>query len=534
VTPPRKRCTRSATAAPPADPNPLSGLADAPGVPAPHSDWLRCILDSLTDGVVVTDHSGRFLVFNPAAARILGVGALDIPASEWSAIYGCFRSDMITPFPAEELPLARALTGETVDGEEIFIRNPNRPEGAWITISGAPVRGNDGSVQGAVVVFHDVTQQRAEIQTIRHLSNAVEQTADSVVITDHNGLITYVNPAFEKMSGYRRQEALGRTPSFLKSGKHDREFYRSMWRTLLAGRVFQETLLNRRKNGQLYLGEQTITPMRDAGGQISHFVSVGKDVTELRRAAEVENKLALAREVQQRLYPATAPALPGFDLAGAAYPADATGGDYYDFIPLPDGRLAIAIGDVSGHGFDAALFMVEARAYLRSAAQEHSDAGRLLSRLNQLMIDDIPVDRFVTLLLGVLDPAAGTLQFASAGHTPGYVLRPSGAIKRVLKATGAPLGLVKNVPYENSEIVRLDPGDMIALLTDGVTEALSPRGAFFGDRRTLKSIRRHLAGSARDIVSGLYQDVCEFGGGRHREDDITAVICKRQPAAVLS
>lgn len=513
----------------------LPRRTDAPDAaathPGPPSEWLHCILDSLADGVVVADREGRFLVFNPAAERLLGFGPLDVPAPGWSAAYGCFRPDTVTPFPADELPLARALKGETVEGVEIFLRNPGRPGGAWIVVSGAPLRDGGRRVQGAVVVFHDETQQKAEIQTTRHLSNAVEQTADSVVITDDRGIITYVNPAFEKMSGYRSEEALGRTPGLLRSGRHDREFYRNLWRTLQAGQVFQDTLVNRRKDGGLFLSEQTITPMRDAAGRISHFVSVGKDVTELRRAAEVNGKLAMAREVQQRLYPDSAPELPGFELAGAAFPADATGGDYFDYIPLPNGRLAIVIGDVSGHGIDAALFMVETRAYLRSAAQDHTDAGELLSMLNRLLIDDIPVDRFVTLFLGVLDPSAGTLRFASAGHTPGYVLRSSGAVKGTLRATGPPLGLLKGAHYDTSDAVRLGPGDTVVLLTDGVTEALSPRGAFFGVRRALNAIRRHRQEPARDIVSRLYEEVRRFGGGRHREDDITAVICKRLPVA---
>jgi PAS domain S-box-containing protein len=330
---------------------------------------LQDVIDSLTDGVVVADLQGRFVLFNPAAERMLGIGPVGVPASEWSASYGCFRDDMVTPFPSEELPLARAIKGETTHDCAVFIRNTRVPEGIWLSINASPIRDEAGRLAGGVAIFRDDTAKRRELAHIGLLSTVVEQTADAVVVTDREGLIEYVNPAVEKTTGFSARELVGKTPRVFRSGAHDTTFYEGMWGTLRAGRVFRDTLINRKKNGAIFYSEQTIAPVRDATGTIVHYVSVAKDITDRRKAAESESRHLLARAVQQRLFPAAPPPGCGFELGGAVYTADKTGGDYFDYIPLSDATMAVVVGDVSGHAFDSALIMAETRAYLRSIAQ---------------------------------------------------------------------------------------------------------------------------------------------------------------------
>jgi PAS domain S-box-containing protein len=191
-------------------------------------------------------------------------------------------------------------------------------------------------------VLRDVTATRRANELLRQLSKAVQNTTDAVFITDTSSVIEYVNPAFETTTGYSRDEAIGRPASLLKSGWQERSFYQKLWTNILSGRVHSATLVNRRKDGALFHAEQTITPVRDDTGTITRFVSVMRDVTELKRAQERDVEMRLARTVQQKLYPPRAPAVAGFDLAGAALPADQTCGDYYDFLSMPDGRLGIA------------------------------------------------------------------------------------------------------------------------------------------------------------------------------------------------
>ena len=240
------------------------------------------------------------------------------------------------------------------------------------------------------------------------LAMAVEQTADSILITDSRGIIEYVNPGFEAITGYSAAEVLGQKPSLLKSGQHDDGFYRELWGKLTSGQPFRATVVNRKKSGELYWVDQTISPIRNAAGVTTHFVSVLKDMTALRKLREHEFHMQLAREIQQRYYSTTA-TLAGFDIAAAAYPADETGGDYFDFLPQPDGSLYIVLADGTGHGIGSAFLMAETRATLRAYASVTPDIPSLLGHLNRTLAASLPENRFVTLILGRIDPQKRTL-----------------------------------------------------------------------------------------------------------------------------
>ncbi len=357
------------------------------------------------------------------------------------------------------------------------------------------------------------------------LVRAVEQTADTVMITDRQGVIEYVNPAFEETAGYSASEVLGRTPSLLKSGLHDEKFYKELWAQLITGKPFRGIIINRKKSGELYWSAQTISSMKDENGEITHFVSVLKDITELRRQQEQEFQLQIADQVQQRLNAGTA-SWPGFDIAGSVCSATLTGGDYFDFIPQPDGCLCIAIGDVSGHGFGSALVMAETRAYVRAYATLESDPGAILSRVNHALFPDLEGGQYVTLLLARLDPRSRSLEYAGAGHIPCYLLRASGEIGHVMESTGPPSGLFAGSQFRSSPAVPLDYEEILVLLTDGVTEAANSGQAQFGAEGALEFIKRHPLSGAAELVRGIHETVRAFSGGGPPPDDITSVICK--------
>ncbi|MHC5012883.1 MAG: PP2C family protein-serine/threonine phosphatase, partial [Planctomycetota bacterium] len=399
------------------------GASRPPAVP------LRHVIDSLADGVVVVDLDGRCLLCNPAVHRLFGTDLADVPSSEWVSAFGCLLPDMVTPYPEEDMPLTRTLRGEVVSNLELFMINQKTPQGVWLSVNGTPIRDERGMIEGGVVVLRDITSIKRETQRVELLSNVVEGTADAVIVTDRGGRIEYVNPAFETATGYTRAEVLGRTPRILKSGAHDKEFYADLWRTLVEGQVFRGMFINRKKGGELFFTEQTITPIREPGRGITHVVSVGKDVTQLRRAAERESTLLLARSVQQRLFPSGPPPVPGFDIHGATFVADATGGDYYDFIPLAGEKLGILVADVSGHGFDSALLMAETRAVVRATAQTTSDPSEILGFVNRVLHEDTEAHRYATLLFVSRHVPSGSLTYASAGHPSGYLLDGRGAVR---------------------------------------------------------------------------------------------------------
>lgn len=490
------------------------------------SSLLRHVIDSLAEGVVVANAEGRFLLFNPAAERILSLGLMDVPLPEWSRVYGCYRPDTRNPFPADELPLARSLRGEVVDDCEIFIRRNGGPEGGWISVSSRPITGRSGGVLGGVVTFRDITALKQHLERQSLLSKIAEETADAVLVTDGAGNIEYVNAAFEQMTGFSRSEVLGKNPRLLNSGHHDRAFFDRLWERLRRGEVFRDTIVDRRKSGELYLSNQTITPLKTPDGSISHLVSIARDVTEVRKAAAVEHSLRLARQVQRRLFPTSPPKVDGLDVWGVSLPAHTTGGDYFDFLTLPGGSLGMVIADVSGHGFDSAIVMAQTRAILRAAARDESNPARILSAVNTLLAPDLGENRFVSMIAVELEPRTRAVRWANAGHVPGYVLDRAGRVRTELGSTGVVLGPFPDATFDIQEGPPLECGDLLALFTDGVTEAEAPDGRMCGAEWALDVIRGHMERGAAAILDALCHAITAFADGAPQHDDVTAVVCR--------
>jgi sigma-B regulation protein RsbU (phosphoserine phosphatase) len=488
------------------------------------SSLLRHIVNSLAEGVVVANLEGRFLLFNPAAERILSQGLMDVPLSQWSSVYGCYRADTVSPYPAEELPLARSLHGEAVDDCEIFIRRNGERSGGWISVSSRPITSGNGRILGGVVTFRDITPLKQHLERQSLLSKIAEETADAVLVTDSSGNIEYVNSAFEQMTGFSRSEVLGKNPRLLKSGHHDASFYEHLWESLLRGEVFRDTITDRRKSGELYLSSQTITPLRSPDGTVSHLVSIARDVTEKRKATALENSLRLARQVQQRLFPKSPPEVDGFDVWGVSLPAHATGGDYFDFLTLPGGSLAMVIADVSGHGFDSAIVMAQTRALLRAAARDESDPARILSAVNTLLAPDLGENRFVSMIAVDVDPRTRSIRWANGGHVPGYVLDREGHVKAELASTGVVLGLFHDATFATEPGPSLERGDLLVLFTDGVTEAEAPDGSMCGADWALDVVRRHSDRRPAEILEALCDAIRTFASGAEQHDDVTAIV----------
>ncbi|MBP1619416.1 MAG: response receiver sensor protein serine/threonine phosphatase, family [Acidobacteria bacterium] len=492
------------------------------------AEFARSVIHSVAEGVMVADASGQLTIVNEAARRVLGRGSLSLPRARWSEAFGLFVPGTDRHFPADELPLPRAMGGEHVPETEVFVRNPQVPQGLLASVTGSPLKDVAGRLIGGVVVFRDITDAKRAQELSQQLSSAVEQAADSVFITDRAGVIGYVNPAFEATTGYSREEAVGRTPAILRSGLQPPEYYASLWATITGGEPFKGTVINRKRSGEHFYAEQTITPMKDVStGEITHFVSVMRDMTERIKLRERDIEMRLGSSVQQRLFPQSSPVVSGYDIAGAVAPASATCGDYYDFIPLPDGRLALCIADVSGHGVGSALIMTATRAYLRSLTSTLTSLERLAGELNRLLYADLEEQRFVTMVLAVLERATGNLTWANFGHPTGYVLGRSGEVRAELKSGCRPLGLFQDFVCAKGPAVALAPGDTLVLLTDGLLEAQSSARNEFGVTAVLDVVRSALDRSADEIAGRLIAAAQSFAGGRQQDDDLTVVVCKR-------
>ena len=252
-----------------------------------------------------------------------------------------------------------------------------------------------------------------------------------------------------------------------------------------------------------------------------------------RRKAErlldtTQDDFQVARRIQQKLFPAAAPALPGLDIGGIACPAGATGGDYFDYVPMPEECVGVVFADVSGKGFGPALLMATTRAYVRAFALTHTDIGEILTLVNHALNGDSD-DRFVTLLLARIDPRTRSFAYSSAGHPTGYVINPTGEVRLVLPSTGPPLGLGLDCSFPAAPAVTLEPGEVVLLLTDGVADALSVGGVAFGAERAVDTVRANRGKTAQEIVEALYRALGAFCQGKAQFDDITAIIIKVGP-----
>ena len=239
-----------------------------------------------------------------------------------------------------------------------------------------------------------------------------------------------------------------------------------------------------------------------------------------------ERELALASEIQQRFQPAAPPHVEGYELQGISFPCYEIGGDYYDFIEREDGRLVIALGDVSGKGTAAALLMSSLHAAIHAQSASHDSLVATISAVNRYLADNIPSNRFVTLFYAELDPESGALSFLNAGHNPPLIVHSAGTVEQ-LASGGLPLGIKRDAEYREGR-TQLQRGDVLVIYSDGVTEAVSPTGEEFGATRLYEVVSRNIEGSAAGIRDRIESSLTKFAQGTSAADDITLVIVKRQ------
>jgi serine phosphatase RsbU (regulator of sigma subunit) len=239
-----------------------------------------------------------------------------------------------------------------------------------------------------------------------------------------------------------------------------------------------------------------------------------------------ERELALASEIQQRFQPTAPPHVNGYELQGISFPCYEIGGDYYDFIEREDGRLVIALGDVSGKGTAAALLMSSLHAAIHAQSASHNSLVATISAVNRYLADNIPANRFVTLFYAELDPESGSLSFLNAGHNPPLIVHSAGTVEQ-LASGGLPLGIKPDAEYREGR-TQLQPGDVLVIYSDGVTEAMSPTGEEFGATRLYEVVSRNIEASAAGIRDRIESSLTKFAQGTSAADDITLVIVKRQ------
>ena len=351
---------------------------------------------------------------------------------------------------------------------------------------------------------YEVTSERVE--TAEHFVAALNAAEWDIILADYN------LPEFDGPEGLRLLQESGQDIPFIVISGGIGEY--------LAVQIMKSGAHDYLMKGNL----KRLVPV------VEREVREARERTKHRKAEaalhSANEQMHIAREIQQRLFPKEAPKLKGYDLAGLTESAEETAGDYYDFIPMPNNCIGLVVGDVTGHGIGPALLMAETRAYLRILAGENTDVGKILTRANRVLNEDIGSERFVTLLFVMLNPKANTIRYSSAGHPPGLWLDRKGKPKRELTRTGIPLGLRPNTEYGASEEIKLKKGDLLALMSDGVEESISVEGELFGKKRIMKVLVGNQSVRASKIVTQLHQAGRAHEEADQQTDDFTTIVLK--------
>ena len=263
-------------------------------------------------------------------------------------------------------------------------------------------------------------------------------------------------------------------------------------------------------------------------GQIRKHVQAALREAETQRKLEaVQHDLQVARSIQQSLLPQESPQIAGFDIAGWNRPADDTGGDYFDWKTLPDGKVVVSLADVTGHGIGPALLAAACHAYARSSFGVGQELPAALEHLNQDLGADLTTGRFVTFVAAVCCPGCAEIEMLSAGHGPLFIYsRPEDRFTE-LNAHALPLGILPSFASDPPTRVQLHGGDLVLLATDGFFEWENDQGEQFGVRRMEDVIRASRDIASSEIIAQLYDAVTRFSSGTKQQDDLTAVVIKR-------
>jgi serine phosphatase RsbU (regulator of sigma subunit) len=286
--------------------------------------------------------------------------------------------------------------------------------------------------------------------------------------------------------------------------------------------------------GLIYVDSPSLTRVftKDDLNLLTVMANTAATRIENERLAEIEHQerlmardLEQAAEIQMRHLPSAAPSLPGLDLAGHNAPCRTVGGDYYDFFPYPNGRVAMVLGDVSGKGMPASLLMMSLQARVQVLIEEPENLAAVMTRLNRLTATTCPSNRFITFFMCLLDGASGELIFANAGHNPPLLMRADGKAEW-LEAGGCPLGIMAAMKYDEARN-QLGPGDVLVVFSDGVTDANDPQEKEFGEERLATAVRDHRTESSATILEAVNRAIADWTQGTPLPDDLTLLIARR-------
>jgi sigma-B regulation protein RsbU (phosphoserine phosphatase) len=397
----------------------------------------------------------------------------------------------------------------------------------WVEDQTSVVRDAEGNKEFNQGILIDFTERKQVQDALRKseekFRRIVETAGEGFLLMNEEKRITEVNDACCRLFGYPREEILGKRATDFAT-PDSRQFMAAHRASLMASdyRSFEGAIVNQAgRRVPLLIHASTL---RNDNGTVIGNMAFLTDLTEQKKA------LALAGEVQKSLLPHGKPLVQGFDVAGRNISSDEIGGDYFDFLwrrENPSAPFSIVVGDITGHGVDAALLMTSARAFLRMRAAQPGSLADIVTEMNRHLARDVlEMGRFMTLFYMVIDPRTHSLEWVRAGHDPALLFDPASDRFEELKGIGLALGVDAEIRYSQSRREGLAKGQVITIGTDGIWEAFNGVGEMFGKKRFRDVVRRNAGGSASDILNAVLEELHRFTLGQRTADDITLVVVK--------
>jgi PAS domain S-box-containing protein len=336
-------------------------------------------------------------------------------------------------------------------------------------------------------------RQKAETELYK-LSNVVHQAKSIIVITDLEGNIEYVNPRFTEITGYTLAEVLGKNPRVLKSGEHTDEFYQSVWETVLAGKEWKGEFINKRKDGELIYEAASIFDIRDSNGTVRNLAKIAEDITQ-RKKNEVQierlytslmEDIELASSVQSYLLPDWLVHENNISVTSVYSPSEKVGGDIFDIIPISESQYVVYVGDISGHGVQAALIMTAVKSTINMLVNMGKDNVRphfIINKLNEILSKDFFQTNYLTIIFCLIDLENNTIKYLNAGHPALIEYNKATAETQIIDlGSSIPVGWMASYQYEEEEEVLMDmtPESIYFIYTDGLFECLNFEGMELG------------------------------------------------------
>jgi len=360
---------------------------------------------------------------------------------------------------------------------------------------------------------------------------SIASAASAVILPGYRPL---ANPSFLiyfpllMLTVLRLDPTLSVLCGFLASGSYLAAAYHVGWRPLLSS--MEISIYSPQKNVITYAISLIVVGITAAvvAREFRAQVEAALREAETRRAMEhLQHDLEVARSIQQSLLPQSMPQVSGWDIAAWNQPADQTGGDYYDWQPLPNGKFVTALADVSGHGIGPALLASVCRAYARTNFRNQESFLKAMEEINSAVAADVREGRFITFVAAIFGPASPTVELLSAGQAPLFLYTRKDDRFDLMEAHGLPLGISDAFLSDPPRSLEMASGDLLLLVTDGFFEWENAREEQFGHERLGQTVRAAREKSAAEIISSLHQAVLRFADGTRQKDDLTAIVLKR-------